>query len=288
MIDLHILEQFVTFYQTGTLSGTADKLHISQSTLTRSMQKLEAEFGVSLFSRTKNSISLNENGTVAAKQAQMLLRQAENMILHVRDFDYKNRSILLGTCTPVFTPDLVRRITGLYPHAAISAETKDIPYLTEGLKNNTYQLILLPFCPKEEAFSATKLCEEHLSFLLPKNHRFAKRNSLSVSELNGENILLFQDIGFWHDLVVRKMPESRFLVQSERYSFLELTENSVLPVFTTNLAPAPSEDSNRVSVPITDTEFHVTYYLTCKKENRAKYASLLSGIAEHPIRFEPS
>lgn len=53
MVDYNILEQFVTFYQTGTLRETAEKMHISQSTLTRNMQKLEAEFEVPLFYRTK-------------------------------------------------------------------------------------------------------------------------------------------------------------------------------------------------------------------------------------------
>ena len=48
MIDLKTLEQLVIFSHTGTLCETAKKLHISQSTLTRGMQKLESEFGVCL------------------------------------------------------------------------------------------------------------------------------------------------------------------------------------------------------------------------------------------------
>ena len=71
MVDYHILEQFVTFYQTGTLRETAEKMHISQPTLTRNMQKLESEFDVPLFHRTKNSISLNETGILAAEDAEI-------------------------------------------------------------------------------------------------------------------------------------------------------------------------------------------------------------------------
>ena len=97
--------------------------------------------------------------------------------------------------------------------------------------------------------------------------------------MNGENMLLFQDIGFWHDLVVEKMPDSRFLVQTERYTFLELIENSTMPVFTTDYyhnellgsTPAPS----RVAVPITDPEFNVSYYLVCRKEYSQKFSGLL-------------
>lgn len=268
MIDYHILEQFVTFYQTGTLRETAEKMHISQPTLTRNMQKLESEFEVPLFHRTKNSISLNETGLLAAEDAKMLLKQTEHMLRYARDFDRKNRTIMLGACTPVYVPELIRRITAVHPTAAISSEVKSVSQLLAGVKNGTYQIILLPFCPEDTELHCKKLGEEHLSFLLPKRHRFARRKSLSVSEMNGENMLLFQDIGFWHDLVVEKMPDSRFLVQTERYSFMELIENSTMPVFTTDYLGAELSNiesaASRVTVPITDPEFNVSYYLVCK------------------------
>lgn len=137
MIDYHILEQFVTFYQTGTLREAAEKMHISQPTLTRNMQKLETEFEVPLFNRTKNSISLNDTGLLAAEDAKMLLKQTENMLRHARDFDRKNRTITLGSCTPVCVPKLIQRITDTYPMAAISSETQNVSQLLDGIRNGT-------------------------------------------------------------------------------------------------------------------------------------------------------
>lgn len=274
MVDYNLLKQFVTFFRVGTLSEASEELHISQSTLTRSMQKLESIFEVPLFTRTKNSISLNETGLLAAQDAEMLLHQIEQMLRRARDFDRLNRTILIGACTPVPVPDLIRRINQQHPEATISAETKKIPLLMDGVKNGTYELVLLPFCPEDSELQCIKFGEEHLSFLLPKRHRLAKRKSLSVSEMNGENMLLFQEIGFWHDLVLDKMPDSRFLMQTERYTFLELIENSSMPVFTTDAYQGP-ESHDRVSVPITDPEFNVTYYLVFKRENKKQYELLM-------------
>lgn len=284
MIDYEILEKFVTFYQTGTLRETAEKKHISQPTLTRNMQKLEAEFGVPLFNRTKNSIALNETGILAAEDAQMLLKQTENMLQRAREFDRKNRTIMLGACTPVYVPELIHRITAVYPAAAISSEVNKVSSLLEGIRDGRYHAVLLPFCPEDDDLSCRKWGEEHLSFLLPKRHRFARRKSLSVSEMNGENMLLFQDIGFWHDLVVEKMPDSRFLVQTERYTFKELIENSTMPVFTTDYSfdsfPASIAVGSRVAVPIIDPEFNVSYYLVCKKN--------LSNLLQFYFRRSPA
>lgn len=278
MVVYAILEQFVTFYQTGTLRETAELLHISQPTLTRNMQKLEAAFEIPLFIRTKNSIALNETGRIAAEDAQMILKQTENMFRRARDFDRAQRTILLGACTPVLILEIMQQISVLYPQATVSSETKNIPQLLDGLENDTYQLILLPFCPEGNHLYSIKWQEEHLFFLLPKRHRFARRKALSVSEMNGENMLLFQDIGFWRDLVEKKMSDSRFLVQTERYTFLELVENSTMPSFTTDFYqdtfPIATPNGNRVKIPITDPEFNVTYYLVCKKKNAKKFAGL--------------
>lgn len=288
MTDLKTLEQFVTFYHTGTLREAAQKLHISQSTLTRGMQKLEAEFGVPLFTRTGNSIALTETGRLAAEDAAHLLRQYTDMLRHVQDFDRKKHTISVGSCAPVPISELIRRITGTCPDTSVSAELKKIPQLLSGLEDNTYQCIILPYCPENDQLSCQYLCEEQLYFYLHRQHRFAGRKSLRVREMNGENMLLFRDIGFWHDLVTEKMPDSRFIIQSESYSFQELIANSTISVFTTDAYPDALPDAlrpsrgemghtaspgqknpgtERVRVPIADPEFHAAYYAVYKNRN---------------------
>lgn len=278
MVNYSILQQFVTFCETGTLRETAKKLHISQPTLTRNMQKLEAEFDVPLFIRSKNSISLNETGLVAAEDAKILLRQTEIMLRHACDFDRTNKAITLGACTPIPVPNLVRCITAACPMVTIFSEIKSISQLLDGIKNGTYQFVLLPFCPDDKELYCIKWGEEHLSFLLPKRHRFARRKSLSISEMNGENMLLFQDIGFWYNLVVEKMPDSRFLIQTDSYTFLELINNSTMSTFATDFFcdtfPDVLPASGRLAVPIADPEFNVNYYLVSTKANQDKLKAI--------------
>ena len=67
MLDLEELRQLAAFARWGTLSRAAEELHISQPTLSRTMQSLEEEFGVSLFIREKNKIELNETGRRAVE-----------------------------------------------------------------------------------------------------------------------------------------------------------------------------------------------------------------------------
>ena len=70
-----LLEHIIMFYKIATeksISKVAQNNHISQPALSQQMQRLEEEFGVQLFIRTKNSIALTEAGKMAASDAEML------------------------------------------------------------------------------------------------------------------------------------------------------------------------------------------------------------------------
>ena len=98
MFELHQLEQLITVAECGTLSAAAEKLHLSQPALSRSMQKLEAELQVPLFTRHKNKIELNENAEMAVDYARKILWQSQDMIDHLRAFDLSRRTIRVGSC----------------------------------------------------------------------------------------------------------------------------------------------------------------------------------------------
>ena len=97
--------------------------------------------------------------------------------------------------------------------------------------------------------------------------------------MNGENMLLMNDIGFWNFVRTEKMPDSRFLTQSDRFSFNELVRASSLPSFSTDLANKYLENAKgRTEVPISDPEASVTYYLICQKKIKKEYQALFSAL----------
>ena len=87
MIEIHLLEQLVTFAQCGTLSAAAEKLHTSQPALTRSMKKLETLLDVTLFYRSKNRLVLNECGKLAVTWANRVLEENREFERRVKAYD---------------------------------------------------------------------------------------------------------------------------------------------------------------------------------------------------------
>lgn len=279
MIELYELRQFAAFANTGTLSDAADSLHLSQPALSRNMKKLEDDLGVPLFVRGKNRLALNENGTYLLELAKTLLSDADSLTAKVRDFDRKNHTIVLGVCAPAPIWRLVPLISQTYPHMALQTETDDHDRLLYDLQNDVFQLVVVHQKPESASFYYRECCREALLFSLPQGHRYAGRKSLSFSEMNGETMLLMSDIGFWNFVRSEKMPDSRFLIQTDRFAFNELVQASSLPSFTSDLAEKYTETAaGRVNIPISDKESSVTFYLVCKQNRKKDFLPLFSAL----------
>lgn len=279
MIELYELRQFAAFADAGTLSGAAELLHLSQPALSRNMKKLEDELGVILFERKKNKLELNDNGEYVLKLARELLEGADSFAAKARAFDRRNRTIALGVCAPAPVWILAPLITNIFPHMTLQTEIDDDRRLLTDLENNVYQLIATHTQPDASQYFYKECGKESLMFALPRGHRYARRKSLSFAEMNGENMLLMPDIGFWDFVRTEKMPNSRFLMQNDRFSFNELVQASSLPSFTSDLAEKYTEvPHSRINIPISDEESTVTYYLVCKAVNKKAFLSLFAAV----------
>lgn len=276
MPELYQLRQLAAFAEYGTLSEAAEKLYLSQPALSRNMRKLEEDIGVPLFIRSKNKLELNENGKLAAELSAKALSEIDNIAKQVQDFDRSRRTISLGICAPAPVWKISPLMAQFYPSMTIQTETASEANLLNGLDSGRYHLVVLHFKPDEEKYLSVVCCKEKLFFSLPQSHRLAKEKSLTFSDLDGENMLLMSDIGFWYDMTVRKMPHSRFLMQNDRYTFNELVSASILPSFSTDLGKEYLGDtSDRIDIPIANDEAEVTYYLVCLKKNKKQFERLI-------------
>ena len=278
MFELYQLEQLLAVADCGTLSKAAERLHISQPALSRSMQRLESELQVTLFVRQKNKIQLNESGQMAVDYAQKIMEQSQDMISRIQAFDRSQRTILVGSCAPAPLWEIPPVLSDLYPDRTISSEMRENAVLLQGLRDDVYQLIILPYPAEEPGISCVKYGEEHLYFSLPPAHPLSGSKELYMKDLNGETMLLRNRLGFWRDVTDQKMPDTRFLEQ-EDVAFEELVKSSALPSFTTDVAVhREGNPVNRINIPILDEEANVTYYCLYKPGGRNDLSAFLKTL----------
>lgn len=269
MPEMEQLRCLVALAEHGTLSAAAEELHISQPSLSRSMQALEHDLQVTLFKRTKNKLSLNENGKYAVEYARRILAEVETMTEQIRVIDRARHTILIGSCAPAPLWTLLPELSRRYADQTISSEMRDEDTLLAGLKGGRYQIIILPRKLEDPDTVCIPYVTEQLYLSVPPEHHLAShKNGVYFREFDGENMFVLSEIGFWSRVHTEHLPHSRFLVQNERFDFEELISASVLPHFSTNLTaryfPA---DSARVQLPILDAEATAHFHLICLRKH---------------------
>lgn len=274
MLNLLELEQLAAFAEYGTLSKAAEKLNISQPTITRTMQYLEDEFGVPLFERSKNHIALNETGRRAVGYAAQLLKDAEKAVEYVRAFDRSLHTITVSSCAPAPLWRLLPVLSDAFPDMTLSSSIKSNASVLEDVRSGRCLLAVLPGMPEEGSIPETYCCrpfmKENLAVCVPPDHMIAGYKEVSFEVLNGYNFLLGTRLGFWDDMCREKMPASRFLVQTDQFTMEELIRESSLPCFVTDVAEYDGEIyGDRIVIPISDQAakitFHIVYDGTEKK-----------------------
>lgn len=277
MIEMYHLRQLCAIAEYGTLSGAAEHLYLSQPALSRTMKRLEKILGVSLFERRKNKITLNENGKLAVEYAKKVLEDADLFVERVREFDESRHTISVCCCAPAPLWILVPLLSELFPDTKINSEMKYHDNFLSELSDDKHNIIVTPEPVHDDTVYSFKMFDEQLYLSVPPAHRLADYREVTLSDLEGETMLLYNELGFWNGIKER-MPQTKFILQHELHSMNELIKLSALPAFSTNLTI--KNGSNRVNIPVRDNKASATYYCCWKKSDFNRFKMLEQSLTE--------
>lgn len=288
MLDNYLLEELVTFVETGTLAAAATKLHVTQPTLTRGMQKLETELGVTLFDRQPNRIRLTPTGQFAATQAAKILATNRQLAAQVRNFDVTHQVLTVGASLP-----------GPLQVAQTLAQTdrtlKVLPdllapdALVTALTQHQVSVLLSTQPLSGHGITSQKLGTEDLSVNLSKFMYQANQVAVKFSDLNELSFIVLHAIGPWREIIQHAIPTAKFFYQEQPEALTEIIQNADFPYFSTNLSVFSSQpwpiDDRRVQLPITDDSAHQVIYATYLAHDQARvhpFVNALLKIWPHP------
>lgn len=140
MISNRLWKILVTFKSCKTLSATAERLFVSQPSISSSMKMLEKELGVQLFDRSKNKIVLNEVGLEAAQLAEDYLKREDFMVRQIQEKAWQMRTLTVASYIFNLRKDLVSRLSVLFPERNIISEQLSSEQLPLGLLQGRFDI----------------------------------------------------------------------------------------------------------------------------------------------------
>ena len=260
-MDLDQMKQLAAVAETGTMPAAAERCAITQPSLSRSMQRLEAELGCELFTRTKNSVALNEAGMLAVTAAREML--ASEIRLHdgLDELAKRARTLRVASVAPAPVWELTSRVVAAFPGTILDTENASDDEVQRRLFAGVADLAImrrplaLPNCV------CTPLMTESLAVALPSAHPLAGRAHVTFADLAGETFLVMDNIGFWKEVYESRIPGASVIMQRDREVFWQLALSTDLLHFTTDAPQNRFENPKRRVVPIADASAHVTFYL---------------------------
>lgn len=282
-MELEQLKQLEAIALYGTLSEAAERLHLSQSALSRSIQRLEAELGCNLFDRTKNRMVINEAGELALRHAHIVTSEASRLSEAISEYTKKRSTLHIGACAPAPLWRMVPVLAEKDPDLLVVPKMMSLLDIESDLMSGIIDLGILPYDIGLPNFVTIPFMTEHLRVGLPPDHPLADRKELALADLDGETFLLYNGVGFWREICERHMPHSHYVIQEDYLIFSQLAQTSPLPGFVTDASETERFMGDRVIIPITDKDAHASYHLTALKKENSKLDDLLPWIAK---RFE--
>ena len=278
MINIDFLEYLVEYAKTENLTKASNSLHISQSALTRAMQKVEDYVGVPIFERSKNKLTLTETGLELVKNAKIVIETEKAMKERTVAFYNSITNISVGTIAPGPMIKYGNLLFSVFPGKTIFSKIDSKENLLEKLKDGTYDFIFTTEQIDSDEIASKYVFTEKLYITIPKTHFLSKlTQGVHFKEIDGQSFLVADNLGLWDEIVAKNLPKSKLFPQSME-NLYEIINAPTIPNFSTNITLPLRSELDRVSLPILDEEASVTFYLAYKKQNKLKLKNLLNII----------
>lgn len=193
MINGPGLVGFMTVAEVGSVHGAARRLNISQTALTRRLQRLEEELGTPLFVRSGRRLSLSADGTRLFVRTRPHLEALLAALHEVKDDARSGNTSVSFGCLPsvsrILVPEVVAGFIRKRPETRLkvydSAATQVIGRVID--RSADFGVSLLGMVPSE--LSQEYLGEDPLVLFVHRDHPFAQASSVTWTDLIGERLI---------------------------------------------------------------------------------------------------
>jgi DNA-binding transcriptional LysR family regulator len=203
-MDIRELEYFVTVYELQNFTAAANKLHISQPAISKSIHKLEEELGFQLLDRTQKKVLLTEEGTVFLDLAKDILARmiaAQNTMIEYKNLTRGNFRIAVPPLLGAYVfPQLFADFKKNYPSLNMSVIEDGSSTAVDLVRQEEVHVGLVILPPKLTDLYSHLITSQEIVVCLPTNHPLSSQSFLTFEQLKEEPIILYNE-GF----VLRKI-----------------------------------------------------------------------------------
>ena len=278
-MDIKQISYFMAVAQEGSFSRAAEKLEVSQPTLSMAVKKLEEELGTELFYSFNRRQNLTDEGLRLKEGAAKLLEVYQETIENVKLSDHVGSGVVTLGLSPLFGAcffgDLIPSFAAAYPDIKINMIEDGANKIDELVERGEVDLAVTLNTERTASFASCHFSTQRNVALLHKDHPLSNARSITVTDLKEDSFAIFNQDFILNRQIMSACHAAGFrpkiaLLSSQWDFMVELQSRnravSILPKPVLDKHPDP----NVVCVPLTDS---MKYWDIVLAWNKQKYMS---------------
>lgn len=192
-LDMLGVQAFISIAEAGSFNAAASFLHISQTALTRRLQKLESSLGLQLVERTTRSMSITRVGMEFLPKASRIVRELGIALDDLKvNLGEQREQIAIG-CLPTIAAgrlvEVIRRFGEQYPEVRVQLLDRSATEIREAVLQGELAFAISTLESTHRELLSERLFAEPMVAACPAGHRLASQPSVRWKELEGEPLI---------------------------------------------------------------------------------------------------
>ncbi|WP_240418717.1 LysR family transcriptional regulator [Paenibacillus periandrae] len=186
-MELLQLRYFLTLARLEHVTEAAQNLHVTQSSLSKTIQRLEEDLGVPLFDRIGRKLRLNEFGKRFLRRAERALFELEQGKQELSDLSSPEYGTLeLAVTAASKLPNILREFRKKRPHVQFHVQMLTTQEMVTLLHRGEVDFCLSSPSIQGDDIECQIVYLDPILVAVPKGHRLAEQSSVSLAELKDE------------------------------------------------------------------------------------------------------
>lgn len=277
-MELTQLRYFLQVYRMKNICAASARLNVTQQAVSKQIQKLEEELGVTLFMRNPRGVEATEYADLLAQKVQGFLPELDALVYDIQRRDEEITGVVrLGVQCWQMSVEQGLRYQVLkdferdYPRVRLIWENSIPKRCIEGLRDEKLDLVVMSMPENPEEYELTPLCKSSWFMLMSSRHPLSSRKALYVEDLAGQRVILASNESSVRNRINRKLEgkEKPVFIGVEDFIFDLLgqqIEGEGALMLTTNTALDMFNPAYFSMVPLKDTFWRTQLYLARRKD----------------------
>lgn len=189
------MEIFIAVAETGQMGAAAKELYISQPTVSHAITQIEEEYHVKLFERLSKKLYITETGLEFLGYARHIMSTFREMEQYLHHASYQ-QNIQVGASLTVgsfFLSNIITRFERENPNINIRVYIDNSTNIAEKICQGTLDIAVIEGTVKHRDIISKDVHEDEMVLICGKNHPFASRDSIQLSEIAGKDFVLREE-----------------------------------------------------------------------------------------------